>query len=167
MAKKKPKHRKKPKDDVGKTLDKKRGRKKGTKSKEQPRPSKIATDIFEVELADGDLALAIELPMEPYGVRMLCTNDDSEGSEKLLHEIRAIWTRLWPKMQRRYQDTAGELDLDEPVDTDSLIARTSRLTKGIFMADRCDIYVSLVSDDHPDWDYFIKDGKIVHFQPVF
>ena len=123
--------------------------------------------ILELDCADGSLAVAIKLPMKPYGVKFVCANDDSDDSEKLLVELSKAWPQLWPKMRTRVRDMAKELDLDTLVDKESLIGRTSRLTKKLFMGDRCDIYLSLVSDDHPDWDFFLKKGKIVHFQPVF
>ena len=122
---------------------------------------------FSVEMYDGRFAVATEFPMEPYGTRLFCMEDDSEDSKRLLQQIDAVWPRLWPEMLSRLQETADELDLGNAVDSESLVGRGKRLEAGKFMSDRCDTYISLESDDHPDWDYFLKDSEIIHFQPVF
>jgi hypothetical protein len=124
-------------------------------------------DIFEVELDDDDFAVAIELSMEPYGTKPIYAEDDTEDSRVMLQQLSAGWMRLWPQIRALFEDAAKELDLDNPVDSETLIGQASRLEPGVFMADRCDTYLSLSSDDHPDWDYFLKDGQILHFQPVF
>jgi hypothetical protein len=126
-------------------------------------------EIFQIEVDNGDSAVAVELAMEPYGTKLLYTEDDSEDSRSMLRHISEIWIRLWPEMRTLFEENAkNDLDLEEPVDGDSLIGYAARLKPGIFMSDRCDTYLSLSSDgDGPSWDYFLKDGKIIHFQPVF
>jgi hypothetical protein len=123
---------------------------------------------FEVEFEDGDSRAAIELPMEPYGAKLLYADDSSEESHTILKQFSAIWPQLWPEMRSQLEDLAmNHLDMETPVDSDTLVGLVSKTTPGKFMSDRADYYLSLESDDHPDWDYFLRDGKIVHYQPVF
>ena len=125
-------------------------------------------DIFQVELDDGEVAAAVELSMEPYGTKTPYAADNTERSRIMLHQIGEIWPRLWLEMRTHFETAAKELDLDTPLDSDSLIGQISGLGPGVFMADRCDTYLSLSSENHPpDWDCFLKDGQIVHFQPVY
>ena len=125
-----------------------------------------AMDIFEGEQDDGTSVLAVELPMEPLGRKRIYA-ENTEDSRTMLQELSADWLRLWPQIRSLFEDSAKELDLDNPVDSETLVGQVGRLEPGVFMADRCDIYLSLSSDDHPDWDFFLRDGQIIHFQPVF
>lgn len=125
-------------------------------------------EIIQVNLAGGELAAAVELPMEPYGTRLLYTEDDTAESRERLRHLKAIWPRLWLEIRERIEDRAREIDLDEPIDGESLVGYASALRPGIFMADRCDTFLSLGCDgEAPNWDSFLKDGQIIHFQPVF
>ncbi|QDU27777.1 hypothetical protein ETAA8_28680 [Anatilimnocola aggregata] len=125
-------------------------------------------DTFDVEFESGDVRAAIELPMEPYGTKLLYADDNSDESCIILQHFGAIWPQLWPEMRSRLEDLAlNHLDLETPVDSETLVGLVTKTTRGKFMGDRADFYLSLDSDDHPDWDYFIRDGLIVHFQPVF
>lgn len=123
---------------------------------------------FDVQFENGDVRTAIELPMEPYGEKLIYADDNSEESRNILQQFSAIWPQLWPEMRGRLEDLAmNHLDLETPVDVDTLVGQVTKTSPGKFMGDRADYYLTLESDDHPDWDYFFRDGQIVHFQPVF
>jgi hypothetical protein len=126
-------------------------------------------DIFQVELEGGDPAAAMDLAMEPYGTRLVYAEDDSDDSRTRLKCLAESWPRLWPEFRTRLQEASRHLDLASPVSADSLVCYVARLKPDVFMGDRCDTYLSLSSDaaEAPQWDCFLKDWQIIHFQPVF
>jgi hypothetical protein len=135
----------------------------------RPQQADERVEILDVESDVGEPVVAIEVSMEPYvETSFLQANDASDDSRIMLQQIATIWPRLWPEMRTRFEEAASELDLNTPVDGESLIGLVSRLTPGEYLADSSDTYVSLRSEDNPpDWDYFLRDGQIIHFQPVF
>ena len=126
-------------------------------------------EVFEAEMDDGRILAAIELPMEPYGTHPVYADDNTEDSRGILQQLAQSWIRLWPEMRTLFEDCAKEIDLDDPVDSVTLHGQISRMEPGVWMADRSEIYLSLRSFSYhpPEWDFFLKDGQIIHFQPVF
>ena len=127
--------------------------------------NKIA--MTEYELSDGSLALGITLPIAPYGSALILGEDTTAKSEAVLRELESSWTDLWPEMLKMLQNSMENLEIDAQLVEQRIVGSASRTRYGEFMSDKSDIYVSLRVGESPDWDYFIRGAKIVHFQPVF
>lgn len=123
--------------------------------------------MTEYELSDGSLAVGITLPIPPYGSVLIISEDNTADSEAVLQELEASWTELWPEMLKLLKDAMENLDIEVDLADHEIAGSASRTRKGKFMSDKSDIYLSISFGESPDWDYFIRGAKIVHFQPVF
>jgi hypothetical protein len=124
-------------------------------------------DLLEFE-DEGAVRLGLELPIPPFGKATIIAEDDTADSEELLRTLAGSWTILWPAMYKDLCNAMENLDIELECDVSDCTAYASKTQPGYFMADKSDIYLSLEFEgDSPDWDYFIKDARIVHFQPVF
>jgi hypothetical protein len=123
--------------------------------------------MTEFELSDGSIAVGIALPIPPYGSALIVGEDTTADSEAVLEELDASWTELWPEMLNLLKDAMENLDIEVDLAEQEIAGSASRTREGKFMSDKSDIYLSISFGESPDWDYFIRGAKIVHFQPVF
>ena len=108
--------------------------------------------------------IGLELAVPPYG-RMLVSVPASEV--KVANVLRRRWRKLWPDVRRQLRLLSKEYDLSEQLESDRWIAKASWTNPAEFMGDKAELFVSIILDDCPTWDFFIKGYKIMHCQPVF
>ena len=124
-------------------------------------------EIFETEFGEGDIALAAEFPVEPYGQALFASLDATENSRKILQELADAWRELWPKMRQRLEQGIVGYKIELDLSSRPFIASVCPMEKGVFMSDEADIFVRFDFDDVPVWDFFIRGSHLAHFQPVF
>lgn len=123
--------------------------------------------IRDIDFGDGDRAWGVELPTKPFDSALFATDDLSADSKALLLEIVGWWDSLWPEMLDRLQDGISGYETNQKLGADEFIGALSRTDEDCFMGDKSDIFLRLEFQEPPLWDYFLRDGEIVHFQPVF
>lgn len=126
----------------------------------------MSRPIETVELTDGQLALAIKLPTAPFDEATFFAQDTSAESRRLLEQLSRHWEKLWPEMLDRLQSAIREWDAPMRLGADAFMGGVSWIDADVYMGDQCDIYLSLIFDEFPHWDFFIKGASIVHFQPI-
>lgn len=124
-------------------------------------------EITEVRYSDTDIAYQIELPISPFGTTDFAAENNSSNSATLLKELTAVWSSLWPEMLELLQDGIKDYDVDTKLGSDEFMGFVARTTPGEFKSDEADIFLRLEFEAPPLWDYFIRNGAIVHSQPVF
>jgi hypothetical protein len=129
--------------------------------------------MTEYPLHDSTPACCLELPIPPYGNALIVGDDTSEDSKVVLRMLESDWNELWPEMLSQLKETMENLDLEIDLSELEFRGRASRMTPGFWLADKSDIFLSFNFgdvpgwDSSPNWDYFIRGAKVVHFQPVF
>ena len=124
-------------------------------------------DFFNVELADGGVAAAIELELPPYGVAEFYTDEESDEGRDILRTLWIRWADLWPRMRTQIEECAEDIDATSKLVEDTATAYVAKTKPGEFMSESAETYLSITFEDGPNWDFFLKGGEIVHFQLVF
>ena len=124
-------------------------------------------EIVETDFGDGDIAVAVILPIAPFGDALFAGPDAGENSRRLLQELIAHWRDLWPQMLELLQDGIRDYDVETKIGRDEFIGYVARTKPGFFMSDKSDVFLRLEFEEPPRWDYFLHGWKIVHSQPVF
>ena len=129
--------------------------------------STLGPKFFEFDFEDGDIAIATELPIAPFGKALFIAADNSSDSRLDLEELIKSWDKLWPKMlkklQREIENYGTETDLME----DRFIGSLQRCDTSHFMGNRSKLFLQLEFEEPPLWDFFLRGRRIIHFQPVF
>ena len=123
--------------------------------------------IDELDLEDGDKVFVTELPVAPFGTAFFTTPDASNDSREILNELVHRWSDLWPEMLDRLQSDMQSYGVEQKLGTDDFIGSIWRMDADCYMGDRSDYLLRLDFEEPPLWDYFLRNGEIVHFQPVF
>ena len=124
-------------------------------------------EIRKVDFGDGDIAVATELLTKPFGSTLFIAEDASGDSKKILEDIISWWDFLWPEMLEKLQDDIEGYETGQKLGVDEFMGSVSRMDRECYMGDKSDIHLRLEFEEPPLWDYFLRDGKIAHFQPVF
>jgi len=125
------------------------------------------SQIRKVDFGEGDKAWGVELSIKPFGSTLFTTEDIGAESKALLSSIIESWNTVWPEMLDKLQDGIDGYNTDQKLGDDEFIGAVSHMNPDCYMGDKSDIFVRLEFEEAPLWDYFLRDGKIVHFQPVF
>lgn len=124
-------------------------------------------EIEEFDFGDGDIAACVTLSITPFGETEFFAPDTSDDSKLLLRELIGAWGDLWPEMLEKLQDGMEGYEVGIKLGADEFIGSSQRTKPGYFMSDESDSYLRLEFDEPPLWDYYLRESKIVHFQPVF
>ncbi len=125
-------------------------------------------ELLEFEEEGGEIRFGLELPIPPFGNMTVVADDDTGESQALLEMLSNSWSILWPAMLEQLREGMANLDLEIETVIVDCTAYVSTLRQGFFMANKCDVYLSFKpTSESPDWDFFLKNAEIVHFQPVF
>jgi hypothetical protein len=128
---------------------------------------KITPEIKSHDFGDGDEALVVELPIPPFETVAIATEDCSDDSRLVLDALIQDWEELWPEMLTRLQEDMKGYGCEQELGRDEFMGSISRMDPECYMGDKSDYFLRLEFDEPPLWDFFLKDAKIVHFQPVF
>jgi len=123
--------------------------------------------IDEMDLEGGDKVLATELPVAPFGTAYFAAPDASSDSREILNELIHHWSELWPEMLDRLLSDMQSYGVEQKLGSDEFIGSISRMDANCYMGDKSDYLLRLDFEEAPFWDYFLRNGEIVHFQPVF
>lgn len=125
-------------------------------------------EISECDFGEGDVALVVELPIPPFEMVSIASEDTSEGSRNMLEDLVRGWYDLWPDMLDRLHDSIERYDdCEQVLGRDEFMGSICRMSPGFYMGDKSDYMLRLEFDEPPLWDFFLKDNLIIHFQPVF
>lgn len=128
---------------------------------------KFTPEVKSHDFGNGDEALVVELPIPPFETVSIATEDCSDDSRSVLDALIQDWEELWPEMLSRLQEDMKSDGCEQELGRDEFMGSISRLNPECYMGDQSDHFLRLEFDDPPLWDFFLKDGKIVHFQFVF
>lgn len=124
-------------------------------------------EIFEIELDDNETGLAFELPIEPFGFGQFGTDTKGDEGGAMLREIEANWNSLWPKIREAFREEQEDYDLELDLAKDEFIASIQLLQPDEYKSDEAKYFLRFHFDGPPLMDFFIQDGDIPHYQPVF
>lgn len=119
------------------------------------------------DFGNGDIAFYTELLVPPLDPVWFVAPDTSDDSRALLTEWIRDSKRLWPEVLGQLQQQIEDWEVDQALGRDEFLVSISRMDEDDFMGDQSDIHLRLEFEDPPLWDYYLRDGKIVHVQPVF
>ena len=117
----------------------------------------------------GGPAVAIHLPIKPYGMAQFIAEDDSDDSLRLVDELVTVWPELWPKMRAYLETAMKDYGVDTELGRDKFMGSIGRTDPDSYMGDTSDIMLSIMFERNtvPMWDFFIRGASMTHSQPVF
>ncbi|MHB0961533.1 MAG: hypothetical protein ACYC0X_26445 [Pirellulaceae bacterium] len=126
-------------------------------------------EIEELDFGNGDTAYGVVLPITPYGEAYFVAPDVSMASEGLLRELGGVWHGLWPDMLSSMQEGAKQYSRELLINPDEFIGSVQHLDADVFMGDKADLMIAVRPNEQvvPQWHFFVRGSKILHFQPVF
>ncbi|BCX46771.1 hypothetical protein HAHE_06790 [Haloferula helveola] len=125
------------------------------------------------EIIEGEAPLSADeigmyLPSEPYGKVLIIADELEDESRELLEQLSTQWDSLWPKLRSELEEGLADHSrsgqrLEEGAFSASIRPLYEEDTD--FGAD-CELVITF-DVGGPQWDCSLRDGTIVHFQPVF
>ena len=125
------------------------------------------SEIRTVEFDAGDIAFSTEFLTKPFGSSIFAAEDVSADSKKILEDLISWWDLLWPNMLDKLQNGIEGYETGQKLGVDEFVGSVSGVDPECYMGDKSDIHLRLEFEEPPLWDYFLRNGKIAHFQPVF
>ncbi len=115
-------------------------------------------------------SIKVEIP--PYG-QMLIIQDDDDDYDALVF-FKRNWPQLWPKVFREVKRMYKRCELGVISRSRKWLAYGKRMEPDVFMSDKSDWCLRLdldplceVENGLPVFDFYFREMKIVHCQPVF
>jgi hypothetical protein len=81
--------------------------------------------------------------------------------------LQQRWEDLWPDVREQLKSLTKAYNLSEQLESDRWVAEAFWTKSAEFMGDKAELFLSIILDECPTWDFFIKSHKIMHCQPVF